>query len=106
MTDVFTEKKWYSSRTVTFYEFCFYYVAPQNQSYQEEELETVTSKLLEFIYIFRLIQLTRILCILYVHYNGILSIFMAVMKEMQSLHKRESMSARAVFLNLCENAAR
>jgi hypothetical protein len=60
----------------------FFYFAPQNQSYKEEELETVTSKLFEFIYIVRLIKLTRILCVLYVHYNAIHSIFMAVMKEM------------------------
>jgi hypothetical protein len=51
MTDVFTEKKRYSSRTVTFHEFCLFYFAPQNQSYREEEPETLTSKLFEFIYI-------------------------------------------------------
>jgi hypothetical protein len=94
MTYVFTEKKRRSSRTVTFHEFCLFYFAPQNQSYQEEELETVISNLFEFIYIFRLTQVTRILCVPYVHYNVIQSIFMGVVTEMQSLHKRESMSSR------------
>jgi len=98
MTYFFAEKERYSSRTVTFLEFCFFYFAPQNQSYQEEELETVTSMFFEFIYIFRLTQLTRMLCILHVHYNVIQSIFMAVMKEMQSFHKRESMSNREKLL--------
>jgi hypothetical protein len=94
MNDVSTEKKRYSSRTVIFHEFCSFYFAPQNQIYQEEELETVISKLFEFIYIFRLTQLTRILCVPYVNYNVIQLIFMTVMKEMQSLHKREYMSRR------------
>jgi hypothetical protein len=53
MTDVFTEKKQYLSRTVTFHEFRLFYFAPKNRSYQEEELETVISQLFEFIYIFK-----------------------------------------------------
>jgi len=73
-----------------------FYFAPQNQSYQEEELETVTSMLFEFIYIFRLTHLTRILYILHVHHSVIQSIFMAVMKEMQSLHKRESLVGKVL----------
>jgi len=71
MTDFFAEKERYSSRTVTFHQFRFFYFAPQNQSYQEEELETVTSMLFEFVYVFRLTQLTTILCILHVHYSVI-----------------------------------
>jgi hypothetical protein len=42
-----------------------------------------------FIYIFRVTQLTRILYVLYVHYNMFWPIFTAIIRQLHSVHKSQ-----------------